>query len=76
VASRLLRITAAELLRGLRRHGWYRDHQTGSHQLLRHPSRRGTVVVPVHAGRIIKPKTLQTILDQAGLSPEDLRRLL
>jgi predicted RNA binding protein YcfA (HicA-like mRNA interferase family) len=76
VSPKSPRITAAQLLRALRRDGWYPDHQTGSHQFLRHPSRPGTVVVAVHAGRIIKPKTLQSILEQAGLSADDLRKLL
>jgi predicted RNA binding protein YcfA (HicA-like mRNA interferase family) len=32
--------------------------------------------VPVHAGTILKPKTLLSIIDAAGMSPEELRRLL
>ena len=73
---RLPRITATELLRALGRAGWYRDHQLGSHVYLRHPTSPGLVVVPVHAGRILRLKTLQSILDQAGMSPDDLRELL
>jgi predicted RNA binding protein YcfA (HicA-like mRNA interferase family) len=34
------------------------------------------VAVPFHAGRTIKPKTLKRILDQAGLSVEDLIQFL
>jgi predicted RNA binding protein YcfA (HicA-like mRNA interferase family) len=30
----------------------------------------------MHTGRIIKPKTLQSILDQAGLTVAELRDLL
>ena len=40
------------------------------------PHRLGLVVVPVHAGRILRLKTLQSILDQAGMSPDELRELL
>ena len=43
---------------------------------LRHATKRGTVVVPLHARRIIKPGTLESILDQAGLSVDELRELL
>jgi predicted RNA binding protein YcfA (HicA-like mRNA interferase family) len=34
------------------------------------------VTVPVHAGTILKPKTLQPILDQAGPDVEAFRGLL
>ena len=40
--------------------------------MLRHPTKPGRVVVPVHAGRILKPKTLLSILDQAGIDAEKL----
>ncbi len=68
-------ITAAELVRALRRDGWYPDHQTGSHLFLRHANKPGTVIVPAHSGVIIKPGTLQSILRQAGMDAEELRRL-
>jgi predicted RNA binding protein YcfA (HicA-like mRNA interferase family) len=74
--AKLPRITAAELVRALRRDGWYSDHQTGSHLFLRHTSKRGTVIVPVHSGVIIKPGTLLSILRQAGMDAEELRQLL
>jgi len=34
------------------------------------------VTVPVHAGEILYPKTLLSILEQAGLSVEEFRELL
>lgn len=73
---RLPRITAAELLRGLRRAGWEVDHQRGAHTYLRHPDRAGLVTVPMHSGRTLKLKTLQSALDQAGLSSHELNLLL
>jgi len=76
MADRLPRITAAELLRALRRAPWYEDHQRGSHVYLRHPERPGLVTVPTHAGRTLRLKTLESILDQAGLSVDELRALL
>lgn len=64
------------MVRALGRAGWGVVRQRGSHRSLRHASRSGTVVVAVHAGEIVKPKTLQSILDQAGLSVDELRELL
>lgn len=76
VSPRQPRITAAQLLRALRRDGWEHHHQTGSHVYLKHPSKPGLVTVARHAGVIIKPKTLVSILDQAGLTADQLRDLL
>jgi HicA toxin of bacterial toxin-antitoxin, len=44
--------------------------------MLHHERRPGRVVVPVHTGTILKPKTLLSILDQAGIDAEQFRRLL
>jgi len=49
---------------------------TGGHVYLRHPSRPGLVTVARHPGIIIKPKTLSSILDQTGLTADELRALL
>jgi len=76
VSPRAPRITAAQLLRALRRDGWEIDRQRGGHVQLAHPSKPGLVTVPQHVGEILKPKTLATILEQAGLTVDELRRLL
>ncbi|HEX6349358.1 MAG TPA: type II toxin-antitoxin system HicA family toxin [Candidatus Dormibacteraeota bacterium] len=73
---RLPRITGADAVRALGKAGWSETRRRGSHVLLRHPSRPGRVTVPVHAGAILKPKTLLSILDQAGIRVEELRGLL
>jgi predicted RNA binding protein YcfA (HicA-like mRNA interferase family) len=41
-----------------------------------HPARPSKVTAPVHAGRVIGPKTLANVLRQAGLSADGLRALL
>jgi predicted RNA binding protein YcfA (HicA-like mRNA interferase family) len=65
------------LVRALARIGWYHDHQVGSHATLRHPEKPGKkVVIPVHPGKALKPKTLQRILREAELTPDQLRELL
>jgi predicted RNA binding protein YcfA (HicA-like mRNA interferase family) len=75
VSPRQPRITAAQLLRALQRDGWTIVHQKG-HAQLKHPTRPGRVTIPIHPGVILNPKTLATILEQAGLSVDELRRLL
>jgi predicted RNA binding protein YcfA (HicA-like mRNA interferase family) len=76
VAERLPRITAAQLLAALRRAGWYPLRQRGSHLRLAHSSTPARITVAIHAGRIVKPATLRSILEQADLSVDDLIRLL
>ena len=69
--SRAPRLTSRELLRALRRLGWSPVAQRGSHMQLTHPQRAGRVTVPVHAG-----ETLAAILDQLGISIDELRDAL
>jgi predicted RNA binding protein YcfA (HicA-like mRNA interferase family) len=68
------RATAAEVLRALARDGWTVSRQSGAHAVLRHPTKPGRVVVPVHRGTL-KLGTMASILAQAGLSPDDFGRL-
>jgi predicted RNA binding protein YcfA (HicA-like mRNA interferase family) len=77
MSPKLPRITGTEVIRALRQVGWYPYHQHGSHVYLRNPNYPDKrVTIPVHSGEIIKPKTLQSILKQAGLSVTDFRELL
>jgi predicted RNA binding protein YcfA (HicA-like mRNA interferase family) len=77
VSPKQPRVTAGEVLHALGRAGWYVDHRKGSHVFLRHGDRPGMrVTVATHAGDVVAPKTLQSILEQAGLSADELRRLL
>jgi predicted RNA binding protein YcfA (HicA-like mRNA interferase family) len=65
-------MTVREILKKLRRDGWYIDHQTGSHRQLHHPTKAGRLTVAGKPRDDIHPKTLATILRQAGLkSTED-----
>jgi predicted RNA binding protein YcfA (HicA-like mRNA interferase family) len=77
MAERLPRVTADRALRALLRHGWYIVDQEGSHVRLRHPDKPGRhVTIARHAGKIVKLKTLKSILNQAGLTVDEFRRML
>jgi predicted RNA binding protein YcfA (HicA-like mRNA interferase family) len=76
MSPKLPRVTSAELLRALHSDGWFTLRQSGSHVILRHPAKRGRIVVPRHAGVTLKPKVISDVLEQAGLTVDDLRRLL
>ncbi len=68
-------MTGKELLAALRRAGFDVVRIAGSHYHLYKPG-ADLVTIPVHAGEIIKPKTLKSILDQAGMTMDELRTLL
>jgi len=77
VSPRAPRITADQALRALHRLGWRQDRQRGSHLSLKHPDRPGQrVTVPLHTGRVLRPKTLASMLEQAGIGVEEFRRAL
>ena len=56
-----------EILRILRRDGWFVVRTRGSHRQLRHPTKRGIVTVAGHPSRDVAPGTLKSILRQAGI---------
>ena len=47
--------------------GWYQVDQDGSHRQFKHPTKKGRVTIAGHPGDDIAPKTLSSILNQAGL---------
>lgn len=73
--SRLPRITGDKLLSVLKRNGFSLLHVRGSHNYLESPNGR-LVCIPVHSGKILKPKTLKSILEQSNLSVDELVRIL
>ncbi|MGH2460023.1 MAG: type II toxin-antitoxin system HicA family toxin [Chloroflexota bacterium] len=55
---------------------WYDVHQSGSHVILKHPTKDGRAVVPNHPSVIIKPKVLDDVLDTTGRTVHVLEELL
>jgi predicted RNA binding protein YcfA (HicA-like mRNA interferase family) len=65
-------VNGTEAARALRRAGFERLRQSGSHLIMRKDSR--TVVVPQH--KPIKPGTLKGLIEQAGMTVEEFAALL
>ena len=61
------------VIRALERYGFVRHHTTGSHYILKKGSSR--VTVPYHS-KDLKPRTLASIIAQAGLTVEEFLELL
>lgn len=72
----LPRITGRELIRALSKLGWEVVAQKGSHAHLKHPGRSARVTVPLHSGETIGPGLLRSILNQVGVTADELRRVL
>jgi predicted RNA binding protein YcfA (HicA-like mRNA interferase family) len=70
------RVTADEVIRALRRIGFVKVSQRGSHQKWKHPLSGRIVFLPYHSKKIIPPKTLATIVEGAGLTIEECQRHL
>lgn len=63
-----------QLVKALRRIGFVVDHQRGSHVFLHNLERNVSVIVPLHDE--LKKGTLNNIIKKAGLTIEDLKRLV
>jgi len=59
--------TVRDVLKMLERDGWFQVSQRGSHRQFKHTEKPGRVTVAGPRKQEIHPKTLATILKQAGL---------
>jgi predicted RNA binding protein YcfA (HicA-like mRNA interferase family) len=76
VSPKLPQIKAKELIRVASKLGFEFDRQSGSHAIYyRKPDKR-RIVVPIHPGKDLKPKTLFGIIKDMGLEVEEFRKLL
>lgn len=55
-----------DLIKVIEADGWYLDRVKGSHHHFKHPTKKGLVTIP-HPKKDLPPKTLKSILEQAGL---------
>lgn len=58
---------SSELLRLLKKDGWYEVRQKGGHIIMQHPVKHNIVPVPFHASKEVKKGTLQAILKLAEI---------
>ena len=75
MTPKLPRVTAAEAIRALEQAGFLLSRQSGSHKIYKNAAGR-RVTVPYHAGTILHPKLLRSILRDADLTPEQFRALM
>jgi len=76
VSPKLPSLTSTELVRVALKTGFVFRRQTGSHAIYVRESDNARVVIPVHAGKTLKPKTLRGIIADMKLTTEEFSNLL
>ncbi|HEX3052646.1 MAG TPA: type II toxin-antitoxin system HicA family toxin [Aggregatilineaceae bacterium] len=72
--SKLPLISGRDCAKALQKIGFYEDHHTGSHIIMRRDDPITTLSVPNH--KELKKGTLRAIIRQAGLTVEEFAALL
>lgn len=71
----LPRVTAVQIIAVLEKAGFALTRQSGSHKIYKHADDK-RVTVPFHAGKILHPKVLKSILKDAGIQIKELMEKL
>lgn len=58
---------SSELVRLLKKDGWYEIRQAGSHVIMKHPSKAGQLTVPSHGSKEVRIGLLKSILKEANI---------
>jgi predicted RNA binding protein YcfA (HicA-like mRNA interferase family) len=69
--SRLPRVTAQDIIRAIERKGFALIRQSGSHKIYKN-SQGVRITVPFHSGKILHPKLLKAIMQDADLTESEL----
>lgn len=75
MSEKLPRITADQVIRVLERTGFSLVHKAGGHRVYRNGEGR-RVTVPYHAGKILHPKVVMSIIADMDLTPDQFREML
>jgi len=76
LSPKLPAVKAKDIIRIAIKSGFEFDRKSGSHAVYYRRSDKHRIVVPVHAGKDIKPKTLNGIIKDMGLNREEFQKLL
>ena len=73
MSKKLPALKPKTVIKALERHGFYVHHTTGSHYILKKSKFR--VTIPCH-NKELKPRTLASIIEQAGFTVQEFLDLL
>lgn len=69
--TKLPRLTSAQTIRIIEKRGFKLSRQSGSNMIFKNEEGR-RVTIPYHAGKILHPKLLKSILIDADISVEEI----
>lgn len=72
MSERLPRLTSKDIIRILERRGFALSRSSGSHHIYKNAVGK-RVTIPVHTGKILHPKILQSILNDMEMTAEELK---
>lgn len=75
MTEKLPRVTADDVIKAFERIGFFFSRQSGSHKIYKNKEGK-RVTVPYHSGKILHPKVLKSILNDADLTVEEFKELL
>ncbi len=76
MSPKLPGIRARVLMKVARKLGFEFDRQSGGHAVYYREADKRRIVIPVHAGKDIKPKTLHGIITDMGLTVKQFKAML
>lgn len=76
MTPKLPTVKARDVVRVAIRLGFVFNHQKGSHAVYYREKDKARAVIPMHTVKDIKPKTLEGILDDMGITTEEFQKLL
>lgn len=60
-------MNARQMEKKIKADGWFFVKQVGSHRHYKHSEKPGKVTIPFHGSKDLRPDTVASILQQAGL---------
>ena len=76
MSPKLPAVKGKEVARIAQQLGFDFRRQTGSHAIYVRAGDHRRVVIPMHAGQDLKPKTLRGIIDDLGITVEEFQQML
>ena len=76
MSQRLPALKPRDVLRALQRAGFFVHHTSGSHYILKHPGKLNLRVSVAYHNKDLKRRTLESIIEQAGLTVEEFLKFL
>jgi predicted RNA binding protein YcfA (HicA-like mRNA interferase family) len=65
-------VSGKDFCRAIEKRGWVRRRVTGSHHIYAQPGNPVILSVPIHGNKSLKKGTLRTLLNNAGMTEDDL----